>query len=67
MVNIPTLLAGLFGAFVVARALKTGSGTPDGQGLRRDEQPVIFWMIVILGVCVVAALFFFAFLGSPLE
>jgi hypothetical protein len=54
-----------FGTFVTLRTIITGSGTPNGQGFRREEQPVIFWSIVGAEIFGVGLIGYFWLAGFP--
>ena len=55
------MLVGLIGVFAVGRALVIGSASTDGQGFRRDEEPMLYWSIVAAGVLMTGFLFYVAF------
>ena len=61
--DIAPLAVGIFGAIVVGRMLFNGSASADGQGLRREDQPFLYWAIVLAGVAVVGFLFYLAISG----
>jgi hypothetical protein len=58
--NLAALLAGLFGVIVVVRALVVGGASADGQGFRREDEPMLYWSIVAAGT---AATCFLLYLG----
>jgi hypothetical protein len=62
--NVAPFVVALFGAVIIARMLLLGSAAADGEGLKRDEQPAVFWGVVTLAISADAALFVFAFLGK---
>lgn len=62
--NIPPLVVAIFGAVVIGRMLLLGSAAADGQGLRRDEQPVTYWIIVVIAIVADIALFGYAFMSK---
>jgi hypothetical protein len=53
-----------FGVFAVGRMIVLGSASTDGQGFRRDEEPVIYWTIVALG-CAIVGFFFYIAIFEP--
>ena len=61
--DIAPLAVAIFGTFVVGRMLFNGSASADGQGLRREDQPFLYWAIVLAGVTAVGGLFYLAFNG----
>ena len=52
------LLLGILGLFVVGRALIIGSASVDGEGLRRDEEPMFYWPIVAAAVLITGFLLY---------
>jgi len=55
------LLVGLFCLFAVGRALVIGGASADGQGFRREDEPLLYWSIVTAGVVMTCFLFYVAF------
>jgi hypothetical protein len=49
-VEIGPLLVGVLIAILTIAALVTGSGSVGWEGLRRDEDPLIYWAIVLVGI-----------------
>lgn len=54
----PALIATIFGVAALVVMLWTGSATLDRDGIRRDEQPVLYWTIFLIGVGIVALVAF---------
>ena len=52
----------VFGVIVIIRMLLLGGATADGQGLRRDENPAVYWSILSIAVIVDLLLLYFAYL-----
>jgi hypothetical protein len=58
MMNIPALAVGGLALLVTARGLMNGSATPDGEGLRRDEEPLAYWFVMVAGAAIAAFLIY---------
>jgi hypothetical protein len=56
------LAAAIFGLIVFMRMLVLGGASADAQGFRREDQPFVYWSIVIVGMLADAALFYCAYL-----
>jgi hypothetical protein len=54
------LTVGAFGLFVVGRMIVLGGASADGQGFRRDDQPIIYWTIVAIAFAIVCSMFYIA-------
>lgn len=55
------LAIAIFGLIVIIRGLVLGAAAADGKGLRRDEQPFVFWSIVFFGTIIDFYLFYLAY------
>jgi hypothetical protein len=56
--DVVGLVVAIFGAIVVIRMLVLGAASADGLGFRHDEQPVVYWLIVVIAVAIDAAFFY---------
>jgi len=61
--NVAALLVGLFGLLVVGRALVVGGASADGEGFRRDEEPMLYWSIVAAGTAITCFLLYLGISG----
>ncbi|WCM25908.1 hypothetical protein NDN01_18015 [Sphingomonas sp. QA11] len=59
--NYQLLFVGLFGAVVILRAAVIGSLTPDGNGIRREDGPALFWVVLSFAILLDIVFFIFAF------
>lgn len=59
MMNIPALAVAAVITLAIGRMLFVGSASADGQGLRREDQPLIYWSIVVIGIVADIALIYF--------
>ena len=55
------LAVAIFGLIIIIRALVLGAAAADGKGLRRDDQPFVFWAIVFIGITIDFYLFYLAY------
>src|SRR4051794_24168909 len=49
IMNIAALAVGGLAVLVTARGFMNGSATRDGEGLRRDEEPLAYWFVMVAG------------------
>jgi hypothetical protein len=59
--NLWPLLIGVLGVVVVGRALVIGGASVDGEGFRREDEPMLYWSIVAAGVLISGFCFYQAF------
>ena len=59
------LVLGLFGIAVTIRAIKLGGASADGSGIRRDEEPLFFWMVIVAAGIYSVGCLYFAWFGLP--
>lgn len=57
--NVPALVVGALTAAVTIRGLLNGSGSVDGEGFRREEEPLLYWSIIAAGAAIAAFLLYF--------
>lgn len=55
------LAAAVFGLIVIIRMAILGGASADGQSLRREEHPVIYWVIFSTAILIDLVLFYFAY------
>lgn len=60
-VNYPALVIALLGLVAAGQMVASGSGSPDGQNFRRDEEPFIYWLLLVSLLFADVLLFWFAF------
>ncbi len=58
--NLWPLLIGMLCLFVTGRALVIGSASVDGQGFQREDEPMLYWSIVLAGLLIACFLFYLA-------
>jgi hypothetical protein len=58
MMNVAALAVGGLAVAVTARGLMNGSATPDGEGLRRDEEPLAYWFVTVAGAAIASFLIY---------
>jgi hypothetical protein len=61
--NLWPLLLGVLGLFVIGRALVIGSASVDGEGFRREDEPMLYWAIVLAGALITCFFFYLALAG----
>ena len=54
------IVVAIFGALVVVRMLILGGASADCKGFRREEQPAVYWTIVLVAVLIDAFFFYLA-------
>jgi hypothetical protein len=59
--NIVALAVGCLTAVMVVRGLVIGSATAGGEGLRRDEEPLIYWSAMYGGAVIAGFLMYKGF------
>jgi hypothetical protein len=61
--NVTALLVGVFVVAVVGRALVIGSASIDGEGFRREDEPTLYWSIVLAGIVIATFLLYLGVSG----
>jgi hypothetical protein len=59
------LAVGVLTAAVTVRGLVNGSGSADGQGFRREDEPLLYWSIIVAGALVTVLLFYVGLTTKP--
>ena len=59
------LAVGVVATLVLIRTLVIGSASPGGEALRRDEEPALYWSVVLFNLALVAFLLWKGFSGTP--
>lgn len=54
--KIAALAVAAFGTVVMIGMVRTGSASVDGESLRRDEEPEIYWSIFVAAVAILVLL-----------
>jgi heme/copper-type cytochrome/quinol oxidase subunit 1 len=54
--DIWALVIATIGAVAIVRMVVTGSAAADGKSLRRDEEPVVYWTVIVAAILIVAFL-----------
>jgi hypothetical protein len=63
--NVAALVVGLLGVFAVGHALVSGSAAADGEGFRREDEPLLYWSITAAGAAITCFLLYLGFSGRP--
>lgn len=61
--NTVALAVGILAAGVVVRGLINGSGSPSGDAIRRDEEPLAYWSVMLAGTVIAGFLFYLGLTG----
>ena len=54
--KIAALAVAALDAVVIIRVVRTGSASVDGESLRRDQEPEIYWSIFVAAIAILVLL-----------
>jgi hypothetical protein len=61
--SVAPFFAGCLVLFATGRALVLGAASASGNGLTREDDPMIYWFCIAAGVGIAVALFYISFTG----